>query len=93
MAQEPPGNNVFVLSTNNVLMCFKQIPVGLLETKDRKRTVKEKLNTCLRDKEAISFVEYAVVAGLITVAIAAALMALGGSINTIFTTMTAYLPL
>lgn len=92
IAPEPPRNIVLVLLINNALMCFKRIPVGLLETKDWRRIVKEKLNTCLRDKEAISFLEYAVAVGLITAAIAAALMALGGSINTIFTTMTAYLP-
>ncbi len=53
--------------------------------------MKEKLSTLLRDEDAIAIVEYAVAAGLITVSVAAALTALGISVSTIITTLTAVL--
>ncbi len=50
-----------------------------------------KLHAFLRDEEALTIVEYAVAAGLIVAALAAALLALGISINTIITTLNAFL--
>ena len=47
--------------------------------------------TFLRDQHGLTIVEYAVAAGLITAAVAAAFVALGGSINTIITTVNGYL--
>ena len=72
-------------------MFQSQIQVGLYGTIGRIRIVKEKLITLLRDEEAIAIVEYAVAAGLITVSVAAALTALGISVSTIITTLTAVL--
>ena len=53
--------------------------------------VKMKLHTFLRDEEALTIVEYAVAGGLIVAALAAALLALGLSINTIMTSINAFL--
>jgi len=50
-----------------------------------------KLHAFLRDEEALTIVEYAVAAGLIVAALAAALLALGISINTIMTSINAFL--
>jgi Flp pilus assembly pilin Flp len=50
-----------------------------------------KLHAFLCDKEALTIVEYAVAAGLIVAALAAALLALGISINTIMTSINAFL--
>ena len=53
--------------------------------------MKKKLITFLRDEDGLTIVEYAVAAGLITAAVAAAFVALGGSVNTIITTIDGYL--
>ena len=50
-----------------------------------------KLHAFLRDNEALTIVEYAVAAGLIVAALAAGLLALGISINTIMTSINAFL--
>jgi pilus assembly protein Flp/PilA len=50
-----------------------------------------KLHAFLRDEEALTIVEYAVAAGLIVAALAAAFLALGISINTIITSVNAFL--
>ncbi len=50
-----------------------------------------KLHAFLRDEEALTIVEYAVAAGLIVAALSAALLALGISINTIITSVNAFL--
>ena len=50
-----------------------------------------KLHAFLRDEEAPTIVEYAVAGGLIVAALAAALLALGLSINTIMTSINAFL--
>ena len=47
--------------------------------------MKNKLYAFLRDEEALAIVEYALAAGLIVAATAAAMQALGFSINTIIT--------
>ena len=52
--------------------------------------MKGNLNAFLRDDEAIAIVEYAVAVSPITAVDAAALMALGGSTNTIIPTITGY---
>lgn len=51
----------------------------------------DKLVAFLRDEEGLTVIEYAVAAGLITATIAAALLALGISINTIITTLNNFL--
>jgi len=53
--------------------------------------VKRKLHAFLRDEEALTIVEYAIAVGLITATIAAALLALGISINTVITTLNDFL--
>jgi len=53
--------------------------------------VTDKLVAFLRDEEGLTVIEYAVAAGLITATIAAALLALGISINTIITTLNNFL--
>ena len=53
--------------------------------------MKKKLITFLKDEDGLTIVEYAVAAGLITAAVAAAFVALGGSVNTIITTIDGYL--
>ena len=50
-----------------------------------------KLHAFLRDEEALTIVEYAVAAGLVVAALAAALLALGISINTIITSLDTFL--
>ncbi len=50
-----------------------------------------KLHAFLRDEEALTIVEYAVAAGLLVAALSAALLALGISINTIITSVNAFL--
>jgi len=55
------------------------------------RHVTDKLVAFLRDEEGLTVIEYAVAAGLITATIAAALLALGISINTIITTLNNFL--
>ena len=50
-----------------------------------------KLHAFLRDEEALTIVEYAVAAGLLVAALSAALLALGISINTIMTSINAFL--
>ena len=59
--------------------------------KIRRDIVKDKIMTFLRDQDGLTIVEYAVAAGLITAAVAAAFVALGGSVNTIITTVNGYL--
>ena len=49
------------------------------------------LHAFLRDEEALTIVEYAVAAGLLVAALSAALLALGISINTIMTSINAFL--
>ena len=66
-------------------MFRSQIHAGPLRTVIRIRLVKNKLHAFLRDKEALAIVEYALAAGLIVAAIAAAMQALSFSINTIIT--------
>ena len=41
-----------------------------------------KIKTFLRDKDGLTIVEYAVAAALITLGVAAAFLALGGTVNT-----------
>jgi len=53
--------------------------------------VKKKLHTFLRDEEALTIVEYAVAAGLIIAALIVALLALGGTVNTVITTVNDFL--
>ncbi len=53
--------------------------------------MKDKLKRFLHEEDGLTIVEYAVAAGLITAAVAAAFVALGGSVNTIITTITGYL--
>ncbi len=50
-----------------------------------------KLHAFLRDEEALTIVEYAVAAGLLVAALSAALLALSISINTIITSVNAFL--
>ncbi len=54
---------------------------------DWKEIVKRKLHAFFRDEEALTIVEYALAAGLIVAAIAAAFLALGISVNTIITSI------
>jgi Flp pilus assembly pilin Flp len=58
---------------------------------DWTETVNKKLHSFLRDEAALSIVEYAIAAGLLVATLAAALLALGLSINTIITTIDAFL--
>lgn len=51
----------------------------------------EKIKNFLRNEEGLTIVEYAVAAGLITAAVAAAFTALGGSVNNVITTITGYI--
>lgn len=53
--------------------------------------MKEKLLAFLRDEEGLTIVEYAVAAGLITLAVALAFQALGTAVGTVITQITAYL--
>ena len=55
------------------------------------KNVTEKLIAFLRDEEALTVIEYAVAAGLITATITAALLALGIAVNTIITTLNAFM--
>ena len=53
--------------------------------------MKKKLYAFLRDEEALTIVEYAVAAGLIIAALIGALLALGGTVNTVITTINTFL--
>ncbi len=53
--------------------------------------MKKKLHAFLRNEEALTVVEYAVAAGLIVATLAASLLALGININTIITSINAFL--
>ncbi len=53
--------------------------------------MKKKMHAFFRDEEELTIVEYAVAAGLIIAALAVALLALGVSISTIITSITALL--
>ena len=53
--------------------------------------MKKKLQAFLRSEKGLTIVEYAVAAGLITAAVAAAFVALGGSVNTVITTINGYI--
>ena len=73
-------------------MCFRvDVRTKLHLLKFRRDIVKNKIMTFLRDQDGLTIVEYAVAAGLITAAVAAAFVALGGSVNTIITTVNGYL--
>ena len=49
--------------------------------KIRRRTVKKKLKAFLRNEEGLTIVEYAVAAGLVTAAVVASFIALGGAVD------------
>ncbi len=53
--------------------------------------MKKKLHAFIRDEEALTIVEYAIAAGLIVTAVAAAFLALGVSISTLITSVTTLL--
>ena len=57
----------------------------------RRNIVKDKLMTFLREEDGLTIVEYAVAAGLITLAVAGAFTVLGGTIDGILTTLNGYL--
>ncbi|MCH8250462.1 MAG: Flp family type IVb pilin [Proteobacteria bacterium] len=57
----------------------------------RRKTVKIKIMAFLRQEDGLTIVEYAVAAGLITAAVAAAFFALGGTINGIIVALDGYL--
>lgn len=51
----------------------------------------EKIKSFLRNEEGLTIVEYAVAAGLITAAVAAAFTALGGTVNGIIVALNTFL--
>ena len=53
--------------------------------------MKKNLRAFLRDEEAVTVVEYAVAAGLIAATLAASLLALGITVNSIITSINAFL--
>ena len=53
--------------------------------------MKTKLQAFLRSEKGLTIVEYAVAAGLITAAVAAAFVALGGAVDTTITTVTGFI--
>ena len=64
-----------------------------MELDFRRNTVKDKVMNFFRDEEGLTIVEYAVAAGLITAAAAAAFLALGGSIAGIINAVNGFLGL
>ncbi len=52
--------------------------------------MKDKLMAFLRDQDGLTIVEYAVAAGLITAAVAAAFLALGVTVEGVITTVNGY---
>ncbi len=59
--------------------------------KIRRKTVKKLLKVFFRNEDGLTIVEYAVAAGLITAAVAAAFVALGVSVNGVITTVTGFI--
>lgn len=57
----------------------------------RRTTVKDKILAFFREEDGLTIVEYAVAAGLITAAVAAAFFALGGTVNGIIVALDGYL--
>ncbi len=53
--------------------------------------MKKLLKAFLRHEDGLTIVEYAVAAGLITAAVAAAFVALGGSVNGVITAINAFI--
>ncbi len=53
--------------------------------------MKDKILTFLREEDGLTIVEYAVAAGLITAAVAAAFFALGGTVNGIIVALNGFL--
>ncbi len=51
----------------------------------------KKLRAFLRTEEGLTIVEYAVAAGLITAAVAASFVALGGAVDVVITTITGFI--
>jgi pilus assembly protein Flp/PilA len=72
-------------------MFQRQIKVSLLGAENRRRIVIEKLKTFLRNEEGLTIVEYAVAAGLITAAVAASFVALGGAVDGIIKLVTGFI--
>ena len=59
--------------------------------KNRRVIVKTKLKTFLRNEEGLTIVEYAVAAGLITAAVAASFVALGGAVDGVIKLVTGFI--
>lgn len=72
-------------------MFQRQIKVSLLGAENRRRIVIEKLKTFLRNEEGLTIVEYAVAAGLITAAVAASFVLLGGAVDAVIVLVTGYI--
>lgn len=59
------------------------------EMKIRRRTVKKLLKAFIRNEDGLTIVEYAVAAALITLGVAAAFTALGGTVTAVITAVNA----
>lgn len=57
--------------------------------KIRRRTVKKLLKAFIRNEDGLTIVEYAVAAALITLGVAAAFTALGGTVTAVITAVNA----
>lgn len=61
------------------------------ELGNRRNIVKDKILAFFREEDGLTIVEYAVAAGLITAAVAAAFFALGGTVNGIIVGLNTFL--
>ena len=61
------------------------------ELEIRRNIVKDKILAFFREEDGLTIVEYAVAAGLITAAVAAAFFALGGTVNGIIVALNGFL--
>ena len=65
--------------------------IGLFRNRNRRNIVIKKLRAFLRNEEGLTIVEYAVAAGLITAAVAASFVALGGAVDAMIVLVTGFI--